>query len=178
MSCDFLPRLLALLEEGPGRGVLLSGSIGAGKTRCAERLASELKAQGVSVGGVIQPRFVQNGETAGYTVRDLASGVELFFATLKPPGVAVGKYFVKEESISFALRAIEWAAREARVLFVDEIGRLELAGEGHAEAVRAALESNALPVLVVRTEFVDRVARAFLSDRSVVLAVEGGGTGD
>jgi nucleoside-triphosphatase THEP1 len=179
MSGHLLPRLLALLEEGEGKpGVILNGDIGVGKTRCAEKLAADLKTRGISVGGVIQPRFVQNDETMGYTVRDLATGGERSFASLKPPGIALGKYFVKEEGVTFARRAIERAVKGARVVFIDEVGRLELAGEGHAPAVRAVLTSNVLPVLVVRTEFVDQVVRAFLLHRFVVMPLEEGTSND
>ena len=175
MPGRLLPRLLALLEEGEGKSTLiLSGGIGAGKTRCAEKLVADLKTRGISVGGVIQPRFVQDDETIGYTVRDLAAGEERSFASLEPPGIAVGKYFVKAEAVAFARCAIERAAKEAQIVFIDEVGRLELAGEGHAPAVRTVLSSSALPVLVVRTEFVDRVVRAFSVEPFTVIALEEG----
>jgi nucleoside-triphosphatase THEP1 len=179
MSCDLLPRLLALLEAKEGRAsVILSGRIGAGKTRFAERLAADLKMREIEVGGVIQPRLVQNGKTIGYTIRDLATGEERLFANLDPPGIKVGKYFVKEESVAFARRAVERAAKEARVVFIDEVGRLELVDAGHAPGLRTVLESSALPVLVVRREFVDQVVRTFSLGRFVVVPVEEGMSDD
>ena len=179
MSGHLLPRLLALIEEAEEKsGVILSGGVAMGKTRCAERLAADLKTRGIAVGGVIQPRFVQNDKTIGYTVRDLATGEEKLFAGLTPPGIAVGKYFVKAEAVAFARCAIERAAKGARVVFIDEVGRLELAGEGHASAVRMVLTARVLPVLLVRTEFVDRVVRTFSVQQFTVMALAEGTSDD
>ncbi len=159
MPGDLLPFLLAHL--GKGSCLILSGKIGAGKTHAAEHLVTALKERGFAVGGVLSPRIVQDGETVGYTARDLATDEERPFAALTPPGVSAGKFFIAEEGLTFACGAIERAAEYAQVVFVDEVGWLELAGGGLAPAVRALLRSAALPILLVRSTFVDVVARTF-----------------
>ena len=159
MPSDLLPFLLAYL--GKESCLILSGKIGAGKTHAAEYLATALKERGFAVGGVLSPRVVQDGETVGYTVRDLATGEERSFAALVPPGVRVGKFFIAEQGLAFACSVIERAAQHAQVAFVDEVGRLELAGGGLASAVQVLLRSAALPILLIRSAFVDAVARAF-----------------
>jgi len=170
MPGDLLPFLLAHL--GKESCLILSGKIGVGKTRTAECLAASLKRQGLAVGGILSPRIVQDGETVGYTVRDLATDEERPFAALTPPGVRVGKFFIVEEGLAFACGAIERAAEYAQVVFVDEVGRLELAGGGLASAVRVLLRSAACPILLVRSTFVDVVARTFVVAPVRKLAVQ------
>lgn len=174
MPRDLLPRLLAHLDEPAARRcVILSGGIGAGKTRTAETLARDLAAHGVSVGGVLAPRVLSDGETIGYRILDLLTGEERPFARLEPPGVSVGRFFVSEGSLRFALAAIERATKEARVVFADEVGRWELGGGGLSPAVRSLLASLALPVLLVRSEFVAAVVQAFSLEEVDQVELEG-----
>ena len=141
--------------------VIITGKVGAGKTRRAERIAAGLKKEGIKVGGVISPRVLEGGETIGYTIRDLETGQTRPFAKLTPPGVPVGRFFVSEEGLAFAHAAILRAIKSAQVVFIDEVGRLELEGKGLADAVRKALSGRALPVILIRTEFSERVRKAF-----------------
>lgn len=173
MPSDLLPCLLVHLEEKRKKScVILSGGIGAGKTRTGERLAAALTARGFTVGGILSPRVVRCGKTIGYTVRDLASGVEQPFASLNPPGVTVGKYFISEQGLAFARSAIARASRIAQAVFVDEVGRLELSGRGYAPALRALLHSRALPILLIRSSFVDAVVKTFSITHHEILSVE------
>ena len=159
MPGDLLPVFLACL--GTDTCLILSGEIGAGKTSVAERLAAELGEQGVAVGGILSPRIIEDGATIGYTIRDLMIDEERPFASLDPPGVPVGKFFIVEQGLAFARCAIEQATTSAHTVFVDEVGMLELAGNGLALAVRALLQLQVLPVLLARSSFVEAVVHAF-----------------
>ena len=141
--------------------IIIHGGIGTGKTRLAERLAVTLRGRKIKVGGIISPRILSGGETIGYRARDIDTGAERPFATLNPPGIPIGKFYLSEDALAFALTVIESASATAQVVLLDEVGRLELAGKGHAISLRSLLQSEAIPVLFVRTAFVDKVARAF-----------------
>jgi nucleoside-triphosphatase THEP1 len=151
--------------------VILAGTIGAGKTRAAEDLAASLKARGISIGGVLAPRLLRGEETIGYAVRDLLTGEERPYASLEPPGVPIGRFFLREEGLGFARDAIARAGRAAKVVFVDEVGRLELADGGLASAVRDLLSLPVLSVLLVRSDFVEHVAHTFSLSRFEVISV-------
>jgi len=175
LATRLLHRVLGLLPQGEQRrSVVISGGVGSGKTKAAEALAQGLKAHGVLVGGVVAPRVLGNGETIGYQIRDLGTGEARPFATLEPPGTAVGRFFVDGPSLRFALAAIERGARDAQVVFVDEVGRWELSGGGLAPAVRTLLHSEALPILLVRSELASAVVEAFALARVEHVEVEEG----
>jgi len=182
MPGDLLPVFLACLETDTC--LILSGEIGAGKTSVANHLATELDEQRGAVGGILSPRIIEDGATIGYTIRDLMTDEERPFASLDPPGVPVGKFFIAERGLAFARCAIEQAIASTQTVFVDEVGMLELAGNGLAPAVKTLLQSQVLPVLLVRSSFVEAVVHAFsitrfrefdVGQQDVLLSREGRG---
>ncbi len=161
-------KLRAPLEAKSRAPVILAGGIAAGKTRTAARVAEFLRDRGVTVGGILAPRRLKGDVTVGYSVVDLETGEERGFAEPTPPGRPVGRFFVRPEALRFARDAVHRAAGECDVVFVDEVGRWELDGGGHAESVRELAASDAVAVFLVREAFVDDVIAAFgLTDAEV-----------
>ena len=141
--------------------VIIQGEIGAGKTRFAERLVIALRQRKFTVGGIISPRILDSDETIGYRVRDITTGEEQLLATVAPPGIRVGKFYLLQDALTFARTAIEQALSTANIGFIDEVGRLELAEKGHAPALRVLLQSDAIPVLFIRTKFIGGIVDKF-----------------
>lgn len=161
MVDDILRILLANLERGKEHPFIISGSVGAGKTSVCKRLVCKLRSDRVKVGGVLSPRDVLSGRTIGYEIVDLKSGKKRDFARLNPPGIPVGRYYLNKESLGWAKRSIQNSLDVADVLFIDEVGRLEIMGGGFAPAVEKSLSASSIPVLLVRSRFVRDVRRAF-----------------
>ncbi len=157
------------------RCLIVHGEIGSGKTQFAKRLVTAMEKQQVKVGGIIGPRLLHEGETIGYKVRDISTARERLLATLNPPGISVGRFYLSEQALAFARAALERAARRDQVIVVDEVGRLELAGCGHAKALQVVLKSEAVVVLCVRTCFVKNITEIFEIDDHLVLRVSNEG---
>jgi len=141
--------------------VLVVGGIGEGKTSAGLRLLSLLRQSGARVGGFLAPRLLEGNETIGYSLVDLASNTTHSFVGLEPNDVSVGRFFVSRAGFDLADRTVTKAVDEEQIVFLDEVGRLELEGGGHAPAIRRLLASGAVPVLLVRDSFVDLAVRAF-----------------
>lgn len=156
-----LATIIEQIEQHKQRCIIIQGGIGAGKTRLAECLVTELRKRGLKVGGIVSPRILDGEDTVGYRVRDIETGQERSFAKLDPPGIPIGKFYLSEDAIVFARAAIESAIATDQIVFLDEVGRLELDDKGHADALRTLLRSGAIPVLFVRTKFVEGVVEKF-----------------
>ena len=156
-----LAAIIEQVEQHNQRCIMIQGEIGAGKTRLAERLVTKLRKRGLKVGGIISPRILDGEDTIGYRVLDIETGQERSFAKLDPPGIPIGKFYLSEDAIAFARAAIESAIATDQIVFLDEVGRLELDDKGHADALRTLLRSGAIPVLFVRTKFVEAVVEKF-----------------
>ena len=164
-----LDRILAQVHgQAAIRPVLLVGGIGSGKTSTGLRLLSLLRQSGIAAGGFLAPRVMEGGETVGYSLIDLATNATHPFASLEPSDVPIGRFFVSEKGLATADHTVTKALDDTQVVFIDEVGRLELRGGGHAPAVARLLASDVLPILLVRDELVDEVARAFGIDAPVV----------
>jgi general stress protein 26/nucleoside-triphosphatase THEP1 len=158
-------------SEGVNRPILLVGGIGAGKTAAGLRLLSLLRSYNVDVGGVLAPRILKDNETVGYSLIDLSTNATHPFASLVPAEISIGKYYISREAMDRAERIIASATGRDAVIFVDEVGRLELGGGGHAVAVRRLLSSTRVSVLLVRDTFVEPVLSSFgINDPYIVQA--------
>jgi general stress protein 26/nucleoside-triphosphatase THEP1 len=146
---------------GSSSPLILAGGIGAGKTQTALRAVQRLREAGVRVGGVLAPRLTERGRTVGYAVLDLHSGEDRPFARSTPPGHPVGRFYVSDDALGFAAEALHDAIRRDQIVVLDEIGRWELQGGGHAPALRELLSADVLPILLVRAESVVDVIDAF-----------------
>jgi nucleoside-triphosphatase THEP1 len=132
--------------------ILLTGEKGVGKTTCCSALAAMLKGRGAAIGGVI----CRDGK-----IHDLAGDAVPFYAAQKSADtVSIGDYFIFRPALSFGCDAIEKACENARLIFIDEFGRLEMDGEGlYRGAVRGLATERAL--VVVRKSLLDPFKRLF-----------------
>ncbi len=152
-----LSAFLAELLKGGSRALLLTGPSGSGKTSLAQRAAQELRGQGVPVGGILSPRILLRGVTVGYRVRDLMSGDEELLCRLSPPGIAFRRFYFSPHGLELGNRALEAAARSARLAVVDEIGPFELAGGGFSPGLRLLREAGLPLIITVRPHLVSQV---------------------
>lgn len=166
---DAVTRQLPISPGSLRTPVIVAGGVGAGKTAAGLRLAQRLRDAGAAVGGILAPRLVEHGETVGYNVLDVSTGEDVAFARADPPGQAVGRFFVRPGGLAFAERALRHGIERADVVFVDEVGRWELGGGGHAASLADLLQSRALPVLFVRTELAQAVVDRFALQAAKVL---------
>lgn len=147
------------------RALIISGAPGTGKTTSACALTKALS-QMFLVAGVVSPQIRNDGETVGYLVRDLRTGKELLLATLSSFGPAgksqdegflFRRFFFFRKALEFANAALKEAVKEADVIVVDEVGPLELSGDGFYLGLQACLGSPAFLVLTVRLQLVGEV---------------------
>jgi nucleoside-triphosphatase THEP1 len=142
------------------RVILLVGAVSSGKSRFIERFVASLGASGSVVTGFLQRGvFAADGRKTGYDLVGLSSGVCLPLARRSE----AGDRWLFEDA---AFRAALGETREgADLTVIDEVGHLELAGEGHAAAVDRALASSPVTLIVVRDSLADEAAE-WLSARA------------
>lgn len=128
---------------------MVTGSPGSGKTTLVVKLLERLAAAGFKVEGFVTEEIREGSQRVGFEVRDLGGNAMVLAHTGYKGKHRVGKYGVDLEAFErIALQALETAKKEADLLVVDEIGRMELAS---AHFRSALLELLDIPVPLLAT---------------------------
>lgn len=158
---------------------VVTGPPGAGKTSLVSAVVERLRHDGWEVGGIVAPAVGRGGAGAGYDVVDLRSGARepLCRETAREGAARTGRFAFAAAGLAHGQAALA-AARERRcdLVCVDEVGPLELRGQGWAEELAAlAAEPPGRLLLVIRPQLVEGVlARWNLRPAAVWTAGEAG----
>jgi nucleoside-triphosphatase THEP1 len=130
--------------------LILTGAVHSGKTSLLRRLTEELKELGIGVDGFLSLAAFKNREHVGYDLFDLKKETVLPFIRRQgaPDWPTVGPYYIQPEILAEAKRKI--ISHQARhLLIVDEVGPLEIRGEGLWPALASVLSRPSFRCLLV-----------------------------
>lgn len=166
MVDDLLRLILAHVNREEKFPIIVAGDVGAGKTSTCMDALDQLEEMDLRVGGVLSPRVIDSGVTVGYDVVDLFSGErENFLRTGSAGGSKVGRFYLQSGGLAFTNRAISRGIARTDLVFFDEVGRMELSGEGLVDSLEELLEADVQGVYLVRKAFVERFRRKFQLDQ-------------
>ncbi len=162
------------------RTVVVTGSPGSGKTPLVAAVVDALGRHGVPVSGFLQPAVIEDGQKVGFCLRDVATGDEALLARRVAPGAGRWNTAFEFDPAGFELgaRALGRVGKGS-VLVVDELGPVEVRGDGHWPAVRRAV-ATAVPrglLLVVRRALVPSLLEALDATDVVVVDLDAAADG-
>lgn len=164
--------------------LIITGPINSGKSTFIYQIAQELLQHNITIGGIFNLPVFELGTKIGY---DSHSAVFLSlllqqslrvikgtpFARLKSlvphptkTDIEFGQWIIFHEGIQFCIQQIETAINQQKqVIFIDEIGPLEIAGQGFRSILDTILlGKDKLPshlILVVRDSIVESVKQLY-----------------
>jgi nucleoside-triphosphatase THEP1 len=156
--------------------LLLTGSIGVGKTTVAERVAGLALRQGLACGGLLAPAMLNAcGQKAGIWGVDVATGERRPLARTDRDlgGPVIGPYSFDAAALDWATAVVASALDACDLLLVDEIGKLELwQGLGLAPILPRLAAGEAHRALVlVRESLLDELRGRLGTVETIVFAV-------
>ena len=130
--------------------IIITGAIGIGKTTICEKVIEIARSQRYSCGGVI----ARESRNEDIIIEDIQTGETKVLASTSNiyQGPRTAKYSFNPDGITFGILAID-RGTTAEILVVDELGHLELRGQGFAgvvEQIAAGKVKNC--ILVIRKE--------------------------
>jgi len=145
--------------------ILLVGERKSGKTTCCLHAATLLRENKLRPGGVICPKlFDDSGRVTGIEVLDILydppSREVLARTDRSMDGPRTGAYHFSTRGLAFGRSALETGVRQGDVVFADELGPLEMRGEGFSNLLVLARTPSTPPmVMVVRNDLVSAVCK-------------------
>lgn len=122
-----------------GTALLITGAPGTGKTTLIRAVIAELPGR---AGGFVTEEIREGRERVGFRVNALNGRVGILAHAKAVRGPRVGRYQVDVPGFeAVGVDALEAATREADLIVVDEIGKMELCSPRFAVALEAALAS-------------------------------------
>ncbi|HNY01514.1 MAG TPA: nucleoside-triphosphatase [Bacteroidales bacterium] len=139
-------------QAATGRVVIITGGTGSGKTTLLDGIVKKIGHRNIPAGGIIAPAVFENGDRTGYDLVNVATGERTVLARTSPngSGINAGRYWFLETGIGFGRKALDPANNlMPGVMVLDEIGPLELDGQGWADSFDKLVRRPGLLLIVV-----------------------------
>ncbi len=143
--------------------VIITGPIMSGKSTLAARVVDELRRRGLALGGMVARSLWNGDDRYGFDMVDLANGSVTPLARKQPAGAA--RYPVPFDFFEDGLLAGRLALDPERcaacdVVFLDEVGKLEVADQGWAPLMPPLLALDRPVVVLIIRDFLVETALA------------------
>lgn len=144
--------------------IFLTGDIGVGKSTVCQKIVRLIKSHGIICSGIISYKVDDE-----ILVEDVSSGAKKILASTRIMfnGPHTLKYSFNQEGILFAIKAIE-DNTNSDCLIIDEIGPLELRGEGFAPSLKIVQNLGTKNCLIVVRRALLSSFRSFFQGKPIV----------
>jgi len=139
------------------RVLLLTGTLGVGKTTVLIKTVDLLKANGITVGGMISREAREGNTRVGFEIMDLTNSKHGWLSHINQrTGQQVGKYHVNIDDLdNIGAKAIADAVEKKDIIAIDEIGPMELFSRNFKISVIKALDSQKMVLSVAHLKAKD-----------------------
>jgi nucleoside-triphosphatase THEP1 len=158
--------LLGILEKADTlrpKVVIITGEVHQGKTTFARRIISDLLEQKIRIAGFLSLGIDADGIRNGFNLLDIESQKETELCTTIQADnkTKLGQYYFNHEGFLRGNQILNFDNLSGKQLIViDEIGPLELKGQGWSNSIDNLVRSTSLPHLwVVRKSVVEKIFR-------------------
>lgn len=140
---------------------LVTGKKNSGKTTFIKDLVDILKTKNTNIGGIYSQKILDNNEQIGYNLVDIDTkrSVNFLRKNIDNDPKSIGSFRILPDAIKFGNNSLKAETIiKKQIVIIDEIGKLELSGEGWAKSLEnlLILHKNHL-VISVREECVQNV---------------------
>ena len=143
--------------------IIITGEVHEGKTTFAQSVVNLLLREKIKVSGFLAIAMNENGERKGFNLYDIEKGESTSLCTVVKAenSAQTGKYYFNEETIKTGNAILDPEnLSETQLIVIDEIGPLELKGQGWSSAIDNLTRNLTTPQLwIVRKGIIDKITR-------------------
>ncbi len=140
--------------------IILTGNKHSGKTTFAIKLADQLKANGEKVGGFLAPGKFEHNQRKEFDILDLKSGTKMRLCDInQKEGEKIGPFIFNPDGQNFGKNLLQPEnLKDLEIIFIDEIGPLELKGLGWANSIDLLMDNpDKIHLWIVRRGIIKKV---------------------
>jgi len=143
--------------------VIITGEIHEGKTTFVQETLKSLSEEKIKVTGFLSLAINENGERAGFNLYDIETGgqIELCSSVKDDMRLHLGRYYFNQAALSKGDEILNSEKLQGtQLIVIDEVGNLELKGEGWCSAIENITKNDKIPQLwVVRKNLLPMVTK-------------------
>lgn len=141
---------------------IITGDQREGKTTFLTGVVTLLNHKGIEVGGIIARGIDHSGRRTGFILRDVSNGKEKLLCTdsVKKGWANTGRFYFSPGGLQFGEQALKKIPGHT-IGVVDEIGPLELTGQGWSASLIKLLDQSVVMIWVVRRELTEKIIQHF-----------------
>ena len=143
--------------------VIITGEIHQGKTTFAQKIVADLLKQKIRIAGFFSVGINENGIRTGFNLVDIGSSrrVELCSDKKNEKRLKFGRYYFNSGALTLGNEILNLDnLSDKQLIVIDEVGHLELNGQGWSNAIENITRSNTVPQLwIVRKSLVQKCSR-------------------
>ncbi|MDP2424414.1 MAG: nucleoside-triphosphatase [Bacteroidales bacterium] len=154
---------------------IITGGQGKGKTTFLLELSKLLKNAGLPIAGFCAPGYWKEGKRSGFDLMEI-NGVKqvcLCNTTCDAGDIPFRRFFFKHSALSYGNQLLVSAAGTNNIVFIDEIGPLEMEGNAWANGLNQLVQNPPLALVVaVRSNLLAEIAGKWGMNADVVFDIE------
>ena len=143
--------------------VIITGDVHQGKTTFAQKIVADLQKQNIRIAGFFSVGINENGMRTGFNLVDIESSrqIELCSDKKNEKLIKFGRYYFNSDAISLGNEILNLDnLSDKQLIVIDEVGHLELNGQGWSNAIENITGNITVPQLwIVRKSLVQKCSR-------------------
>lgn len=143
---------------------IIVGDRHSGKTTRLLKYIDELNGKAVSVAGIVAIGSFKDGIRDSFLIKDITTNTEKVFMTRENCTNCdkIGGFYINNEAYKWGVNVLHKAINSsANTIVIDEVGQLELNGNGWYTSLLKLLKTDKNIVITVRDKFLDEIVSKF-----------------
>lgn len=154
---------------------IITGKRGTGKTTVTGNVIERLRTKGFTVAGILQPEYISGGKRAGFYVKDIVNGTRMILCIREASTMHRTPVLFRfnDDAFKFGKSVLSVSnVRYSDLVVIDEIGPLELEGNGWADAITLLrTQWNGPMIWIVREKLIDGIVKKWNVDDYTVFDI-------
>jgi len=171
-------RLLKIKKktESTQKVFIITGSVAGGKTTYIKKMINIFREKNIKIGGILSERILTDSQTTGYDLINIETGEKEVF--LRQDGECgsqkIGRFTICPEGISMGESVLNsLILQKNTIVIIDEVGLLELRGNGWSACINELLEKSGNHILItVRDDYVEKVKEKWNLEDAVIFNIK------